>query len=76
MSEMEDSPSAAFGLRIETRGCADLEEGTVYKQIYDARAQEEGDIRAVDASGEDHLYPPSCFVAVDLPTAAREALGA
>lgn len=35
-----------------------------------------GLIRVVDESGEDYLYPPEFFIALDLPLSAEQALAA
>ena len=37
-------------------------------------AATDGDIRVVDESGEDYLYPAEYFVFVDLPQAAERSL--
>ena len=36
--------------------------------------QKSGDIRVVDESGEDYLYPADWFVAVEVPKAVQDAL--
>ena len=33
----------------------------------DAEAEQDGDLRIIDESGEDYLYPADYFVLVDLP---------
>jgi hypothetical protein len=50
------------------------EKGKVYRVIQDDDAVREGYIRIVDESSEDHLYPASYFVALDLPRKAQDAL--
>jgi hypothetical protein len=39
----------------------------LYEVISDADAAADGDLRVIDESGEDYLYPASSFVLVDLP---------
>ena len=34
----------------------------------------ESDVRVVDESGEDYLYPAAWFVALDVPKAVQESL--
>jgi hypothetical protein len=65
---------AKFVLCIDNRECDDLEKGKVYRVIQDDDAVREGYIRIVDESSEDHLYPASYFVALDLPRKAQDAL--
>ena len=48
----------------------------MYPLLPDARGKRKGYIRVVDESGEDYLYPESCFAPVELPAKAREALDA
>jgi hypothetical protein len=52
---------------------ASLELHKIYRAIPDPDADAEGDIRVVDESGEDYLYPASRFVAIELPAAARSS---
>ena len=49
---------------------ASLETRKVYRALADPSAEERGFVRVVDESGEDYLYPATCFVAVELPPAA------
>ena len=46
---------------------ASLELHKVYRVIPDEDAEREGDLRVIDESGEDYLYPSDYFVLVDLP---------
>lgn len=74
MAKAQQKPK--FVLCIEDRDCDDLEKGKVYSILPDAGAKRDGYLRVVDESGEDYLYPESCFVPVDLPSKAKAALGA
>ena len=51
-----------------------LELHKIYRVIPDEDAAEDGDIRVVDESGEDYLYPKSYFAAIELPTPMRKAI--
>jgi hypothetical protein len=44
-----------------------LELRKLYEVLPDADAKKHGQLRVVDESGEDYLYPESYFIAVDLP---------
>jgi hypothetical protein len=51
---------------------ASLELHKIYRVLPDANAAREGDLRIVDESGEDYLYPAEWFAAVDLPQRGRK----
>jgi hypothetical protein len=51
-----------------------LERRKIYVAIPDARAEKHGQIRVIDESGEDYLYPNELFVDVELPMAVRRAV--
>ena len=48
-----------------------LERRKLYVVLADAQAAKHGQLRIVDESGEDYLYPQEFFVAVDLPGSLR-----
>ena len=67
-SEKVDSQ---FAVCIENRGyAASLELRKIYRVVSDAPAALHRQIRVVDESGEDYLYPSACFVPVELPETA------
>jgi hypothetical protein len=45
---------------------ASLELHKVYRIVPDAEAENDGDLRVIDESGEDYLYSGAYFVVVDL----------
>ena len=53
---------------------AALETHKIYRVLMDKEAEREGDLRVVDESGEDYLYPAEYFVLVDLPRGTVRAL--
>ena len=53
---------------------AALELRKIYRVIPDGDAAQDGDLRVIDESGEDYLYPADYFVIVDFPAAAVRAL--
>jgi len=53
---------------------ASLELHKVYRVLPDKEAERENDLRVVDESGEDYLYPAEYFVLVELPSKTARAL--
>ena len=53
---------------------ASLELHKIYRVLPDEDADADGDLRVVDESGEDYLYPADYFVIVELPQEVRESL--
>ncbi len=53
---------------------ASLELHKIYRVLPDQDAEPDGDLRIIDESGEDYLYPGRYFVAIDLPQATERAL--
>jgi hypothetical protein len=55
---------------------ASLEPRKIYQTIPDEEAGKQGQLRVVDESGDDYLYPAEYFVEVELPPAVQAALKA
>jgi hypothetical protein len=53
---------------------ASLELHKIYRVLPDEAAEVDGDIRVVDESGEDYLYPAEWFVPIELPQAVAKSL--
>ena len=53
---------------------ASLELHKIYRVLSDSEAATEGDLRVVDESGEDYLYPAAYFVLIELPQAVEKSL--
>ena len=51
-----------------------LELHKIYRVLADKDATTEGDIRIIDESGEDYLYPSAYFVPIQLPQIVEESL--
>jgi hypothetical protein len=67
--------SSSFVVCIRNAGHrASLELHKIYRAIPDAAAEAEGDIRVVDESGEDYLYPAAWFAPIEVPAAVRRTL--
>ena len=53
---------------------ASLEIHKIYRVIPDKDAEREGDLRIIDESGEDYLYPGRYFVPIEVPQETERAL--
>lgn len=53
---------------------ASLEKRKIYEAVPDPDAANHGQIRVVDESGEDYLYPKECFVDANLSEDIRAAV--
>ena len=64
-----------FAVCIDNRDYpASLELRKIYRVAPDPAAARHGQIRIVDESGEDYLYPQVCFLPIKLPQAAGQAI--
>ena len=53
---------------------ASLELHKIYRILPDDEAAKDGDVRVVDESGEDYLYPADYFVVIDVPKTVEHAI--
>jgi hypothetical protein len=53
---------------------ASLELHKIYRVLPDEDAAADSDIRVIDESGEDYLYPLEWFVPIELPQVVEESL--
>ena len=51
-----------------------LEARKLYEVIPDQKAEEHQQIRVIDESGEDYLFPKEFFVEIELPKVVEEAI--
>jgi len=51
-----------------------LEKRKIYELIPDASAEKHNQIRVIDESGEDYLYPESCFIPINLTEGVENAI--
>jgi archaellum component FlaG (FlaF/FlaG flagellin family) len=66
---------ARFVVCVKNKGyAASLELRKLYQLVVDGDAAKVGQIRVVDESGEDYLYPEEYFVPVELPQSAEKAV--
>jgi len=64
-----------FAVCVKNEGYeASLERNKIYLLVPDADAEREGDVRVVDQSGEDYLYPADWFVTIEVPKAVEVSL--
>lgn len=53
---------------------ASLEKRKIYETVEDADAAKHGQLRVIDESGDDYLYPSEYFVEANLPDEIRAAV--
>lgn len=53
---------------------ASLERRKIYELLPDTDTARHRQVRVIDESGEDYLYPASYFAAIELPQAVRKAV--
>ncbi len=53
---------------------ASLELHKIYRVLLDEDAAKDGDLRIVDESGEDYLYPTEYFIVLNVPLEIAKAL--
>lgn len=53
---------------------ASLELYKLYRVLPDAQAEADGDVRVIDESGEDYLFPASYFVPIEVPPTVAQAM--
>jgi hypothetical protein len=64
-----------FAVCVDNAGYeASLERNKIYVIVPDADAEQDGDVRVVDESGEDYLFAADRFVAIDVPAAVQASL--
>ena len=79
MSTKTSKPRRRSGARFvvcieNTAYPASLELHKIYRALPDEDAAREGDLRIVDESGEDYLYPAEWFAAINLPRRVKTSL--
>ena len=53
---------------------ASLEKHKIYRVVRDEAARDDGDLRVIDESGEDYLYPAARFVTISVPDEVEKSL--
>ena len=71
----QKKPAFKFAVCIKNEDYeASLELHKIYRVLADKDAEVDGDIRVIDESGEDYLYPAEWFVFIELPHALEKSL--
>lgn len=64
-----------FAVCVKNQGYeVSLELCKIYRVLPDLKGARHHQIRVVDESGEDYLYPENCFSKVTLPSETKEKL--
>ncbi len=67
--------SKRFVVCIRNKGYeVSLEARKIYQVLPDSEAAKHRQLRVIDESGEDYLYPQSYFTAIELPQPVRRAV--
>jgi hypothetical protein len=71
----EKKPALKFAVCVSNDEYeASLELHKIYRVLQDEDAAADGDVRVIDESGEDYLYPADWFVFIELPRALEKSL--
>ncbi|MBI4337615.1 MAG: hypothetical protein HY683_07305 [Chloroflexi bacterium] len=69
----EPAPTLAVCIRNDGY-LVSLERRKLYRVLPDQEAAKHGQLRVIDESGEDYLYPHEYFIPVELPKAVEQAV--
>ncbi len=73
--EKQNSVGSLFAVCVNNSEYpASLELHKIYQVLSDEDAGMDGDMRVIDESGEDYLYPAEWFVLVELPEVVEQSL--
>jgi hypothetical protein len=68
-------PRQLFAVCVKNEGYeASLERNKIYTVVPDAEAGQDGDVRVIDESGDDYLYPEDWFVLIEVPAEVEASL--
>ena len=71
----KDESNSEFVVCINNEGYpASLELHKIYRVVPDKDVAGDEDLRVIDESGEDYLYPASYFALIKVPAAVEESL--
>ena len=72
---MKNTRSVYLLLCMDNKGYAvSLEKRKIYVALPDAMALKHGQVRVIDESGDDYLYPKSLFLPIPVPASLRKAI--
>jgi hypothetical protein len=67
--------ASRFLICLENKGYAvSLEKRKIYVALPDSMALKRGQVRVIDESGEDYLYPKSFFLPITIPQSLRKPI--
>lgn len=67
--------ASRFLICVDNKGyTVSLEKRKIYVALSDTMALKHGQVRVVDESGEDYLYPKSLFLPITVPQSLRKAI--
>ena len=68
-------PAKTFAVCLKNKGYeVSLEPRKIYQVLPDQVAAEHHQLRVIDESGEDYLYPEKYFAPIELPPTIRKAV--
>ncbi|MBF0231300.1 MAG: hypothetical protein HQK63_17190 [Desulfamplus sp.] len=65
-----------FVLCLNNDGYDDIQKWKIYMIVEPDDKTDRGWLRLIDDSGEDYLYPPEYFEAIEIPVKIQEAMAA
>lgn len=69
------APISQFAICVDNAEYpASLERHKLYRVLPDEEAAKDGDVRIIDESGEDYLYPAEYFVVIEVPRQTAQVL--
>ncbi len=72
---MAQQKKRQFVICVDNHGyTASLEPRKIYESVPDTMAEKHNQIRVIDESGEDYLFPLSFFLPVELPENIERAI--
>jgi len=72
---MSNPPSKQFVVCVQNDGYpASLEKRKIYVALRDPTAEKLGQLRVIDESGDDYLYPKGFFRSIALPDSIKKAV--
>ena len=67
--------ASRFLICVENKGyVVSLEKRKIYVSLSDPAAIKHGQVRVIDESGEDYLYPKSLFLPITIPESLQKAI--
>jgi hypothetical protein len=72
---MSKMPSKQLVVCVQNEGYpASLEKRKIYVALRDPAAEKHGQLRVIDESGDDYLYPKAFFRSIALPLSIKKAV--